>query len=268
MYEDMQDIRITEENVHDVICCPGGKEIKGKSLTGDLSKTLSWRREMINEGMTGFISYKVDEPFGFVEYIPAESAPFPVHAPDDVFLMCYHWATEDSHLEEERRLISLVIEDVMDRYGGISTFAWDHPIHFPQSLLKTLGFEIVEELEDGSLMWLPFDEDSQEPELIRTDYEPADLSQEGRLAIEQAYSHRCPYSIHNYYRIGELIREIDDDLITYEPHVIDTREDALKYAIDPMNWQWLYLNGLKTEHLFTPDEDLEKTIIDMLESLD
>ncbi|MGM0405966.1 MAG: hypothetical protein ACQEQM_07495, partial [Thermoplasmatota archaeon] len=145
MEEDIQDIRLTDQNVQDIICCPGGKELEGKSLTGYIQKALSWRMDMIDEGMTGFVSYKVDEPFGFIEYIPAESAPFPVHAPDDVFLMCYHWVGDGEHLKEERRLISLVIEDVMDRYTGISAFAWNHSTHFPQSLLKTFGFEVVEE---------------------------------------------------------------------------------------------------------------------------
>ncbi len=268
MHEDIQDIRLTDQNVQDVICCPGGKELEGKSLTGDIQKTISWRLDMIEEGMTGFVSYKVDEPFGFIEYIPAESAPFPVHAPDDVFLMCYHWVGDGEHLEEERRLISLVIEDVMDRYSGMSAFAWDHSTHFSRSILKTFGFEVVEELKNGSLMWLPFEDDSRGPELLSQTYEPKDLSSEGKLIIEQGYSNRCPYSIHHQNRVSELVNDIDDERIIYDPHVIDYREDALKYTIEPLNWEWLYLNGKEVKHFFMSTEELREEIMALLEKLD
>ncbi len=268
MHEEIQDIRLTDQNIQDIICCPGGKELEGKSLKGDIKKTLSWRMDMIEEGMTGFVSYKVDEPLGFIEYIPAESAPFPVHAPDDIFLMCYHWVGDGEHLEEERRLISLVIEDVMDRYSGISAFAWNHSTHFPGSLLKTFGFEVIEELKNGSLMWLPFEEDSKKPELLGENYEPKDLSQEGKLVIEQGYSHRCPYSIHHQNRINELVKDIDDERIIYESHAIDSHEDSLKYTIEPLSWEWLYMNAGEVDHFFMSTEELRKEILNFLKELD
>lgn len=269
MHEDIQDIRIIDGNIADVVCCPGGKEIEGQKLSGDLNKTLSWRRSMIEEGMTGFISYKGDDPRGFIEYMPGETAPFPVYAPNDMFLMCYHWiGDEGNHLGEERRLLGLMIEDVMDKFDGIAAMAWNHDVHFPIELLRTYGFEIVEEVEYGALMWLPFTDDAESPSLIDVEFELIDSPQSGTLSVKQGYSSRCPYSIHNFNKVKGLIDEIGDDRIVYNSYQIDTREQALKYCIEPLNWDWLYLNGVKIDSLFTSKEELKKDFIKMLDELD
>ncbi|MFO7792659.1 MAG: hypothetical protein R6W73_06740 [Candidatus Saliniplasma sp.] len=98
-------------------------------------------------------------------------------------------------------------------------------------------------------------------------YSPSDLSHEGKLAIEQGYSHRCPYSIHNQQRVSNLITDIDDERISYKAIAIDYREEALKYTIEPLNWEWLYISGREIEYFFKSKEELEEEIKSMLDDL-
>lgn len=137
----LDDRRLTDENVGEVICCPGGPELAGKGLQGDLSAVLTWCREMLRLGMQGFVSYHDGLARGFVEYMPAEAAPFPIEAPGAAVLMCYHWVPavrddEAGHLAQEQRLVGKAIEAVRGHFSGIATLGWDHPVHFPIPLLE------------------------------------------------------------------------------------------------------------------------------------
>ncbi len=77
----IKDRPLTEDNVNDIICCPGGREIKGKNLEGRIERTIAWRMKMIKLGMSGFVSYQDGLARGSIEYMPAETAPFPIQAP-------------------------------------------------------------------------------------------------------------------------------------------------------------------------------------------
>lgn len=268
----IQDIRLTENNVKDIICCPGGLEVKEKKFKGDITKTLSWRHDMIEKGMTGFVSYVGDFPRGFVEYMPAEKSPFPIERPGAVVLMCYHWASrddhEDEHLSQEKRLLDLVIEDVEDIYTGIATLGWDNQVHYPIEFLRDLGFQEVEKNDITSLMWLPFSNNTDEPVMAKNRYEITDLSLEGKLSIEAAYSSRCPYSIHNAARLKEVVKEIDDKRIELSVYHIDTHEESIKYYVSPWNWEWLYLNGEEATYFQTTSQELKRTILEKLDSLE
>ena len=267
----IQDIPLTSANLDDIVCCPGGAEISDKELKGDLQKTLHWREKMIEEGLMGFLSYKGDEPKGFIEFMPAESAPFPIECPEGVVVMCYHWVVgedDQDHLEQEKRLIELVEDYIEGKYSGMAFLAWDNPVHFPIDMMKELGFETIESYDHIEMMWLPVEEDAEKPTLVDNDFSPGDLSEEGKLAIEQAYSHRCPYSIHHKVRVKEVLDEIGpDDRIIYNKYVIDTHEDALKYSVEPWNWEWLYINGEEVPLFNTTSEDLKQMILDKLDGL-
>ena len=132
---------LTEENVAQINCCPGGLEVQGKGLKGDLRRTITWRRDMLRQGMTGIVSYHDGVPRGFAEYMPAETAPFPIEAPGAVVLMCYHWepiAKEDQeeHLAQEKRLVKLVETEARESFTGLATLGWDNPVHFPIQMLE------------------------------------------------------------------------------------------------------------------------------------
>ncbi len=267
-----QEIRLREDNLEDIVCCPGGAEVEGKGLKGDLDKTVEWQREMLEEGMTGFISYLGDEPRGFIEYMPAEKAPFPIEGPEAAVLMCYHWVRsgnekEESHLDHEERLIELVLDDARERYAGIATLGWDHPVHFPTEMLQDLEFEMIDSEEHLSVMWHAFEEGAEKPSLVGPSFEPRDLSGESKLAVDSAHSNRCPYSINNSRKLRDVLEEVDKQRIEHIEHVIDTHEDAIKYSVSPWNWEWLYLNGEDVPMLFTKPEELKEIIEKSLEGL-
>ena len=245
------DRRLTNENVGDIICCPGGLELAGKTFLGNLGVVVSWRREMLDLGMEGFVSYHDGVPRGFVEYMPAEAAPFPIEAPGAAVLLCYHWVPaarddETDHLAQERRLVRRAIEAASGHFAGIATLGWDHPVHFPIPLLEELGFEVVERTDYIALMWRPFKRRTTRPRLAPADFVPQDLSAQGLLAIESASSSRCPYSVHNAAKLEAALAGLPEDgraRVRHFPHRVDTHDEAVRWGLRPWNWEWAFANG-------------------------
>ncbi len=270
-----EDRCLTRDNVHDIVCCPGGLEIRGKNLTGEIQHTITWRMEMLERGMAGFVSYQEGVARGFIEYMPAETAPLPVEAPGAAAILCYHWVPEKEdereHLAEEERLLRLAVEAAQRRFSGVVTLGWDHPTHFPIELLRALGFREVERHDYLALMWLPFRADARPPELAPPNFQPRDLAREGLLALEVGFSHRCPYSIHHAARVERVLAELPAPArakVQAAFHVIDSRADGLRFCRHPWDWMWVFLNGRAVEYWKTTSEDLKRTIQENLDKLE
>lgn len=266
---------LTKENVRDIVCCPGGLEVTGQTFKGNLSQTVDWRMEMLRLGMAGFVSYHNGIPRGFIEYMPAEVAPFPFEAPGGAALMCYHWCVvnegdEDEHLGVEKRLIQLVIDAVRGKFTGLVTLGWDSPSHFPIGFLKELGFEEIEKSGEIRLMWLPFEKDAPAPKMASAGFQPQNLSSEGLLAIESAQSRRCPYTIHNAVRLKEVVEELPENVkshVRYFTRRIDTHEEAVKYAVSPWDWGWCYFNGQGVPIFSLSSAKIQERILDEVNKL-
>jgi hypothetical protein len=236
------------ERLSDVACCPGGAEVKGKKLRGNITETAAWRRRMIELGMRGVVAYDEDGPRGFAEYMPAEVAPVPIDAPGAAVLMCYHWsgtsAEDPEHLAMERELIGRVIEETRPRFTGLVTQGWDVPTHFPIPFLEELGFRETVRHAPIALMWLPYRTDARDPALAPAAYAPRDLSDERLLAIDAAFSARCPYSIDTEAYLKETVSAHPlKERIRMDLRRIDTREDAFASAVAPFDWAWVFFNG-------------------------
>ena len=256
----------------DVVCCPGGLEVAGKSFLGDLSKTVAWRRRMIDLGMGGVVAYDESAARGFAEYMPAESAPVPIVAPGAAILMCYHWAGTDpeapEHLERERALIQRVIEEVRGRFSGLATQGWDVPTHFPIPLLEGLGFREVARSGTIALMWHPFSQQAEVPRFSEPTYVPRNLADDGLLAIAAAFSARCPYGISSETHLSETVATHPQrDRIRLTIHRIDTREDTLALAVPPFDWSWAFMNGEEVGLFEFPGEKLAAEIDRRLDGL-
>jgi hypothetical protein len=271
----VEDRLLTEENVADTNCCPGGLEVQGKMLTGDITRTLMWRQEMLKQGMKGVVSYHNGVARGFAEYMPAERAPFPIEAPGGGVLMCYHWeplgkGDQKEHLDQEKRLINLVVAEVRESFTGLATLGWDNAVHFPVVLLEELGFQQLERCGDIALMWLQLKEGAPQPQLAPTTLVPQDLSSQGLLAIESAWSSRCPYSIHNAAKLEQVIARLSEDNRTRIRHFsrsIDTHEDAVRWTIVPWNWEWAFVNGEEVLISHLGSDELERLITDAVATL-
>jgi len=236
------------KRLSDVACCPGGLELKGKRFRGDLTETSAWRRRMIELGMRGVVAYDEDGPRGFAEYMPAEAAPVPIDAPGAAVLMCYHWAGTDAedpeHLAMERRLVGRVIEETYLRFTGLVTQGWEAPTHFPIPFLEDLGFHEVARSEPIALMWNPYRTDAESPNLVPVSYVPRDLSGEGLLAIDAAFSARCPYSLDTEAHLRETVSAHPlKERVRMDLYRIDTRQDAFACAVAPFDWAWVFFNG-------------------------
>ncbi len=271
----LDDQRLTEENVGEIICCPGGLELAGKVFHGDLSAVLTWRREMLRLGMQGFVSYQDGVARGFVEYMPAEVAPFPIEARGATVLMCYHWVPavqedELDHLAQEKRLVHKVIEEAAERFSGLATLGWDNPVHFPIPLLTELGFRVLERDESIALMWLPLRRRAPRPRLAPATFVPQDLSSQGLLAIESAWSSRCPYSIHNATKLEQALAGLPEEAtvrIRHLPHRVDTHAEAVRWAIRPWNWEWAFANGEEIPIFRIKMEELQDLVAEKLAKL-
>jgi len=240
-------------------------------LEGPLGKTMEWRKNLLKEGMKGFIQYKEEKPVGFVEYMPAENVPLPIKAPGAAALMCFHWVkpsmSEEEHLESERKLVEKAVDATSEEFNGLAALAWDHPIHFPISMMKDMGFREIKKDSQIHLVWYPHT-DAEPPEMIKASFEPRHLSGQGLLAIDQAFSNRCPFSIHNALKFRSWIEEIDDQRIRHHINVIDTREDVFKYSVSPWGWEWIYINGKPLKDIFhLSKEEMINTIKEELERL-
>jgi hypothetical protein len=243
---------LTKDTLNDINCVPGGLEIRGKGLKGDLGATLRWHLDMLEEGMKGFVSYSGDEPRGFVEYMSAELAPFPIIGPGAAVLICFHWEPlnsedPDEHLDQERRLIRLAIEATKDEYSGLAVIGWPNPVHYPVELFNRMGFERVSEEGYLTLMWLPFSPDSRQPEFAPLTFVPRDRSDEGLVQVDFAWSTRCPYDVHHHTRIAQAVSELHSDRLRFCEFRLDSRKQVLKYRTPNLNWQWLYVNGEEVE---------------------
>jgi hypothetical protein len=251
-------------NVGDVVCCPGGLEIATGGLDDRLDDVARWHAAMATRGMWGLLAYRDGIARGFAEIAPSSIAPFPIEAPGAAVLLCFHWAGTDpadpEHLTEEERMLELLIEEARRSFLGIAALAWDHPIHYPRTLFRRLGFREVARDSWISLVWLPFVEGAA-PTLSGTRYRPRNLRAEGRLAIDQAYSHRCPYSLHHAARVRNAVEEHPArDRIDLRQMPIDTREEAFALASSPWDWGWIYFNAESVD-LFDPsDLDLSARI--------
>lgn len=275
MTEKLEDRRLTVQLLPEINCCPGGLELAKGTFKGEIDRTLNWRKEMLKLGMTGFVSYHEGLARGFIEYMPAEVAPFPIEAPDGAVLMCYHWEPvdpkdEDEHLLQEKRLIQMVIDEVKGKFSGLATLGWHNPMHFPLTFLKGLGFEEIEASGEIRLMWLPFQQDAPSPKMSPAQLEPQDLSAEGLLAIESAWSSRCPYTVHNGARLAEVIADLPEDVkgrVRHFAHRIDTREEAIQYSISPWNWEWYFFNGEEVPIFNLSSEKIQERITDEVSRL-
>jgi hypothetical protein len=271
----IEDRQLTEATLPDINCCPEGLEVKGSKLKGDLTRALTWRQHMLTLGLQGFVSYKEGQARGFVEYMPAEVAPLPIEAPGGAVLMCYHWQPlnkddEREHHAEERRLIERVIDEVNGRFSGLATLGWDNPVHFPISFLRELGFQEVQTSGEIRLMWRRFREDAQPARILSDQFTPQDLSAQGLLAIDAAWSSRCPYAIHNGARLDAVVLGLPEEVkprVRFRSFRLDTREDVVTYCFSPWNWEWTYLNGEELPLFSLSSDELRERILAELDKL-
>jgi hypothetical protein len=239
---------LDEANLTDLVCCPGGLELAGTEFTGRLDRVTEWHRERLREGMRGLIAYAEGEPRGFVEVTPADMAPFPIEAPGACVLLCFHWAgtepEDPQHLAEERRMIEAAIVDARREFAGMAALGWNHPTHYPIALFLELGFREIARDEPIALLWLPFRQEAPAPALARPRFRPRDLRGRGLLAIDQAWSARCPYSVHFAERMRAVVAaHRDRGRVDLRQYRIDTRDEAFRLAASPWDWGWTYLNG-------------------------
>lgn len=256
---------LREENLGDLVCLPGGPELAGKTFLGDLSHVAEWHRARLQEGMRGFVAYADGKPRGFVEFMPAEAAPFPIEAPSACVLLCFHWAGTQpeapEHLAEEHRMLEAAIAAARHEFAGVATLGWNHPTHYPIELLLRLGFQEVVRQEPIALLWLPFRVDAVFPRLASATFAPRDLREEGLLAIDSAWSARCPYSVSFAARLRQAVESHPDrNRISFQQHVIDTREDALRLSVTPWDWGWTFLNAESINPFALPGDSLAAEI--------
>jgi len=258
--------------LHDVVCCPGGLEVAGKTFHADLTEVARWRHRMLEAGMRGIVVYEGDAPRGFVEYMPAVVAPLPILADGAAVLMCYHWAgtrpEDPEHLAREREMIERVIDATRGRFIGLATQGWDIPTHFPIPLLEGPGFREIVRHGDVALMWLAHEKGAPEPALAPAAYAPRDLSREGLLAIDAAFSARCPYSLSSEGRLREAVdRHPLTERIQLRMHRIDTREEALALAVPPFDWSWAFFNAQPVDLFAYSGRQLEADLTQRIEAL-
>jgi hypothetical protein len=258
-------VPLCQANVQDLVCLPGGLELAGKTFLGDLTRVVEWHRERLREGMSGLVAYEDGRPHGFVETMPAETAPFPIEAAGACVLLCFHWAgtepEDPAHLAAERVMLEAAVADARREFAGVATLGWNHPTHYPLHLLAALGFREIARDEPIALVWLPFHDGAVAPRMAPVRFQPRDLSGEGALAVDAAWSARCPYSVSFAERLRAAVAgQPDRERISFAERRIDTRSDAFEHAVSPWDWGWVYLNGRPINPFALPGDALAAEI--------
>ncbi len=261
----MELVPLRQANVQDLVCLPGGLELAGKTFLGDLTRVAAWHQERLREGMSGLVAYEDGRPRGFVETMSAETAPFAIEAAGACVLLCFHWAgtepEDPAHLAAERLMLEAAIAGTRREFTGIAALGWNHPTHYPLHLLASLGFREIARDEPIALAWLPFRDGEREPRLAPACFRPRDLSSDGMLAVDAAWSARCPYSVSFAERLRAAVAgQPDRKRISYIERRIDTRDDAFESAVSPWDWGWVYLNGRPINPFALPGDALAAEI--------
>jgi len=168
----------------DVVCVRGAENKEGI----DLKK--AWLRDRFREGLKFKKLVVNDRSWGFIEYLPAESAWRPVDAPGYLFIDCIWVIGRQKGKGYGKRLLDECVKDAQGM-NGVCVAVSDKPFMVKEDLFIDNGFEICDTAPPAYQLMVRKMKDAPSPKFTERAKMAAIDGEDGLLII---YSDQCPYT--------------------------------------------------------------------------
>ena len=213
----MELIRVTADNLaQEHICCAiaAGRDVSVQSKK-------EWLRRMFAQGLV-FLKGNVRGKC-FIEYLPAEAAWAPVHAPNYMFIDCL-WVSGQYKGQGNSRLLleECILDSKAKGKSGLCMVAASpkKPFLSDPRYLAHFGFRLADTAEPYFELWyLPFSSDIPAPQFSSQAKHPA----AGEKGFVLYYTHQCPFTAKYVPLLVQKAEELD---IPFQAVLLDSREKA------------------------------------------
>ncbi len=248
-------LQISKENIEfEHICCALG----AKQYEQAVIEKKRWLTERMDEGL---VFYRLDERAKvFIEYIPAEKAWVPIHAPNYMYINCLWVSGRYKNGGNAKQLLNKCKEDAVKRgMDGIVHIVGkkNYPFLSDKRFFEHMGFKIVDEAEPYfQLAALTWNDDAVLPTFKKQTLAP--LESKG---ISIYYTAQCPFAVGT---LAELKKIAENKNVPFQITRISTREEAQN---SPIIWTTfaLFYNGEFITHEMMSANKFEKLLIKLLE---
>lgn len=229
----MEIITLTPENIEtEHICCAiaDNKDCQVRSKK-------SWLTQRFSDGLV----FKKVNVRGkcFIEYIPAEHAWAPVHAPDYMYINCLWVSGKFKGQGYSNLLLENCIVDSKEKgKKGLVILSSKKKMPFlsDPGYLRHKGFQSADHADPYyELLYLPFKEGGTKPEFAQSVKE----RRPAKEGFELYYSHQCPYTA-KYVPLIETVAK--DRGVALYSHRLESAKEA-KECPAPFTTYSLFYNG-------------------------
>lgn len=250
-----QFITLTANNIEkEHICCA----FSDKKCKESYELKKEWLKK---EFTNGYVFRRLDERAKvFIEYVAAEKAWVPVHAPNYLMIGCFWVSGQYKGQGYAKALLQTAIEDARQQgKDGLVTVVGTKKFHFMSDTkwLLRQGFKTVEELPTGfSLLVLKINPDAANPSFKECARSGECPDKEGLVVY---YSNRCPFT--EYHVRQSLIEASTKRNLPLKIIKLETMEQA-QAAPTPATIFSMFYNGkfVTTDLSACMDKRLDKAI--------
>lgn len=238
-------VQLTKSNIEtEHICCALG----AKQYENAVTEKKKWLTERMDEGL---VFYRLDARAKvFIEYLPAEMAWVPIHAPNYMYINCLWVSGRYKNSGYARQLLNHCKEDAIRRgMDGIVHIvgAKNYPYLSEKRFFEHMGFEIVDQaVPYFKLAALKWNEQAVVPSFKK---QVKTLSKDKGISIY--YTAQCPFAV----GIVEELRKIaENKSVPFHPYKITAKEEAQN---SPTIWTTfgLFYNGeFITHEILSPNK--------------
>lgn len=243
-------VQITKNNIEtEHICCALG----AKQYEHAVSEKKQWLSERIDEGL---VFYRLEKRAKvFIEYLPAEMAWVPIHAPNFMYINCLWVSGRYKNNGYAKELLAHCKEDAINRgMDGIVHVVGKKNVPFlsERRFFEHMGFELVDETEPYfQLVALKWNEQATIPTFNKRAQKLTD-----DVGISIYYTAQCPFAVGI---LEELEKTAATKKIPFKSYRITTKEEAQN---SPSIWTTfsLFYNGEFITHEITSPTKFSKLL--------
>ncbi|WP_128894085.1 N-acetyltransferase [Longirhabdus pacifica] len=252
----MEYIQITKNNIQDEhICCALGTKQYEKAV----NEKKQWLSKRMDEGL---VFYRLNERAKvFIEYLPAEMAWVPIHAPNYMYIDCLWIAGKYKDNGHGKQLLQKCKEDAMARgMDGMVHIVGKKKVPYlsEKRYFEHMGFTLVDHIEPYfDLVSLTWNDEAPTPS-----FNVNDKSLVTNQGVTIYYTAQCPYAV----GILEQLQKVAEKKgVSFTTHQLTTKEQAQNA---PTVWTTfgLFYNGKFVTHEMMSPNKFEKILSQLLET--
>lgn len=213
-------------------------ENESAEIDASCKRRLAWLKGNYENGVRTKVALFDGARVGFIYVMPIEICPWGPTGRDLMVVPCLYVQDKGTGRGAGRALLAGAEEEAR-RQGkkGLVIQAYDDDFWFmPKAYFAKQGFEEVERTGTYVLLWKPFDEDVEPPQMLKSNYEYEPSP--GKVVVDLFYNTFCLTSNLEAQRVREVAAEFGDTVVLNE-YQADDRETLLKHQIP----RGIYING-------------------------